>query len=185
MYRTVGDFFNILNSKFRPEHNETILLLQYCKVCRCDNDNAEEWLDRPHIMTTNFKCKEINRHLIDQFINSLNDDGMIVEIICKCTSLSDTSSVMREQVLTWARRVEAQRTQNAMLDILKKNEFYAVQSYKAMVNPITKQKNATKAELYAINQTNPKNLVLQIQPPTSALSNIQQDMQCMQAADSL
>ena len=58
----------------------------------------------------------------EQFINGLNDDGMIVEIIHELISRSDTSSVRSEQVLAWLRRVEAQRAQNAMIDGLKKNE---------------------------------------------------------------
>ena len=26
--------FNVVNMKFKPQHNEMILLLQYCKLCR-------------------------------------------------------------------------------------------------------------------------------------------------------
>ena len=57
----------------------------------------------------------MDRHVKDQFMNSLSDDSMIVGIICELTSLSDTSLVMSIQVLAWARRVEAKRAQNSML----------------------------------------------------------------------
>ena len=46
-----------------------------------------------HILATEYRYKEMGRHLKEQFINGLNDDGMIVEIIFKLTPVSDTSSV--------------------------------------------------------------------------------------------
>ena len=49
--RIVGGLFNTLNIKFSPKHNEIILSLQYYKPCRCDNENAEEWMIRFYIMT--------------------------------------------------------------------------------------------------------------------------------------
>ena len=58
-------------------------------------------------------------HLKEQFINSLNDNGMMVEIIRELTSVVDTSSVTSAQVLAWARIVEAQMTQTALLKSLK------------------------------------------------------------------
>ena len=34
MCKSSTDLFKILNEKFKPEHNETILSLQYCKLLR-------------------------------------------------------------------------------------------------------------------------------------------------------
>ena len=45
------------------------------------------------------KYKELDRHLKEQFINGLNDDGMDMEIISEHTSVVDTMSVTSEQVL--------------------------------------------------------------------------------------
>ena len=58
-------------------------------------------------------CKYIamDINLKEQFINDLNDNGMIVEIIQEFSSISDTSSVTNEQVLTQARTIAAQRAQ--------------------------------------------------------------------------
>ena len=36
--------FNIYNVKFIPQHNETILSIQYCKLSRVENETAEEWM---------------------------------------------------------------------------------------------------------------------------------------------
>ena len=73
----------------------------------------------------------------EYFINGLIDDGMRVSIICKLTSISDTSSIMNKQVLAWLRGVEAQRIENASLDTTKENKgFDAVGFHKPIVKPI-------------------------------------------------
>ena len=59
----------------------------------------------------------MDRYIKEQFINGLNDDGMIVEIIKELTSINDTRPVTSEQVLAWARRVEAERAQNSQMYI--------------------------------------------------------------------
>ena len=61
-------------------------------------------------------------------INGLNYDGMIVEIIYELISVSDTSSVLSQEFLVWARRIWAQRAKNAVLDNLKENKFDAAKS---------------------------------------------------------
>ena len=66
-------------------------------------------------MAAKCKYKELDSHLNEQFINSLND-GMMMECIRELTSIVDTSSVRILQVLAWARRVETQRIQITMLD---------------------------------------------------------------------
>ena len=35
-----------------------------------------------HVIAAEYKCKETDRYLKEQFINGLNDDGRIVKIIC-------------------------------------------------------------------------------------------------------
>ena len=56
------------------------------------------------------------------FINGLNDDKMVEEITWELTSVVDSSSVTGEQLLTWAKRLEIQRTQTAMLECLKETK---------------------------------------------------------------
>ena len=34
----------VLSDKFKPQHNETVLSLQYCKLTREQNENAEDWM---------------------------------------------------------------------------------------------------------------------------------------------
>ena len=41
---TLEGLFKILTNKFRPEFNETIKSLQFCKLSRQDAENAEEWM---------------------------------------------------------------------------------------------------------------------------------------------
>ena len=76
-------------------------------------------MGRLHIMAAEWKYNKKYIHSKKQFIIQLNDDGIIVEIICKLTSLSDTNTITNEQASAQARRVKAQRLQTAMLDSLK------------------------------------------------------------------
>ena len=36
--------FNVLKDKFRLQHNETILTLQFCKLQRKENESIQEWM---------------------------------------------------------------------------------------------------------------------------------------------
>ena len=62
------------------------------------------------IMEAECKYKELDKHLKEQFINGLKDDGMMVEIVWEHTSVVNTSSVTSTEVMVWARRVETQGT---------------------------------------------------------------------------
>ena len=79
-------------------HTEIILSLQYCKLSRWDDENAE-WLGRLQLMAAECRYKELDRHLKEQFINGLNDNSMTGEIICELKSLSGMSCSTPEQVL--------------------------------------------------------------------------------------
>ena len=54
-------------------------------------------------MAAECKYKNLDRHLKEQFIYGLNDDGTMEEIIKKLTSMVYTSSVTGTQVLAWKR----------------------------------------------------------------------------------
>ena len=67
-----------------------------------------------------------NRWLKEHFIHGLKDDSMLLELICKLTAITDTSAVTSDQVLLWARWVEAKRTQTAVVNNLKVNKEFNV-----------------------------------------------------------
>ena len=48
---------------------------------------------------------------------------MIIEIIKELTAMNDMSSVMSEQVLAWARRIQVQAQQTSTFDSLKENKI--------------------------------------------------------------
>ena len=49
---------------------------------------------------------------------------MVTEIIRELTAINDANTVMSNEVLTWAKWVEAQRSQTAMLNSLKENRDF-------------------------------------------------------------
>ena len=77
---------------------------------------------------------KMDRDLKYQFINSLSDDGMIVEVIHEQTAISDMNSVISEQVLAQERRIEVQTAQTATLDCLEESEGFDVVQSKNTVN---------------------------------------------------
>ena len=82
--------------------------LQYCKLKRkVRNLPRNGWVDDKKATDCNYQ--EYDIRLKEQFINGLNVETIIAEIIKELTTLSDTSEVASEQVLMWAQRVEAQR----------------------------------------------------------------------------
>ena len=71
----------MLSNKFKPQHNETILSLHYCKVTRAQNKNAKEWIGYLKVKANEFRYKKEDKRLKEQFINSINDGDMIPDII--------------------------------------------------------------------------------------------------------
>ena len=62
--------------------------------------------------------KELDRQLKEQFIYGLNDTDMLGEIIRKCTKIHENEEIISKNVLSWAKRVEAQRAQSAIMNSL-------------------------------------------------------------------
>ena len=73
-------------------------------------------MGRLRLMAAECKYKEFGKHLKEQILDSLIDDGVMMEIIRELASVVSTSSVTRAQVLGWVRRMITQRAQTAMLD---------------------------------------------------------------------
>ena len=77
--RTEG-LFNLLRSGYKPQYNETIKSLQFCKLVRQINKNAEEMMGRLCLAALECHYNEIDSQLKDQFMHGLNDDEILVEI---------------------------------------------------------------------------------------------------------
>ena len=83
MSNTLDGLFETVNSKFRPQFNEMIKSLQIRKLCRSDNESAEEWMGRLRIMSAECNYQELDRELKEQFIHVFNDKDMLGEIMKK------------------------------------------------------------------------------------------------------
>ena len=68
--------------------------------------------------------REMDRQLKEQFIHSLNDKGMLDDIIKELTTKSNDEQTTSEGVLAWAKRVEVQWVQAAILsNITETHQF--------------------------------------------------------------
>ena len=68
--------------------------------------------------------REINRQLKEQFILSLNNKGMLDDIIKELTTKSNDEQTTSEVVLAWAKRVEMQQAHAAILsDSMETHQF--------------------------------------------------------------
>ena len=66
----------------------------------------------------------VDRQLKEQFIHGLNDTEMLGEIIWELTNVMENGAIMSANILAWAKRVEVQRAQSAVISsITKAKEF--------------------------------------------------------------
>ena len=81
-------------------------------------------MDRLWLSAIECNYKELNRQLKEQFIHSLNDTDMLGEIIRELTKIHENTEMTNENMLCWAKRVEAQRVQSAiMTNLTEAKEF--------------------------------------------------------------
>ena len=106
----------MLATKYRPQFNETIKLLQFRKLCRFKGKSAEEWMGRLHVAVAECNYREVDQQLKEQFIHGLNDKIMLDEVIRELTAKSNNEQTTSEDVLAWAKRVKAQWAQAAILN---------------------------------------------------------------------
>ena len=66
---------------FKLQCDKTILLLQYHKLTREQNENAEEWMDHLRLKVNVCAYKERGKRLKEQFKNSTSYEEMMTEII--------------------------------------------------------------------------------------------------------
>ena len=91
--------FDMLAAKFRPQYNQTIKLLQFRQLYRIEGEGVDEWMGRLHMAAAECGYKEIDRQFKEQFIHSLNDKGMLGEIIKELTIKSNDEQTTSEGVL--------------------------------------------------------------------------------------
>ena len=116
--------FHISVTKFRLQFNDTIKSLQFRKLYRFEGKSAKEWMGRLPVAVAECNYKEIDWQLKEQFIHQLNDKVMLDEVISELTAKSNDKQMTSEGVLVWAKRVEAQRAQAAILnDITESHQF--------------------------------------------------------------
>ena len=74
------------------------------------------------LKVTAIECnyQEVYKQLKEQFIHGLNDKNMLEEIIKELTTVKSNDQITSGNVLVWAKRVEAQRTQAAVMSAITK-----------------------------------------------------------------
>ena len=71
--------------------------------------------------------REVDRQLKEQFIHGLNDKTMLDEVIRELTAKNNNEQTTSKDVLVWAKRIEAQWAQAAILsDITVTQKFNKV-----------------------------------------------------------
>ena len=91
---------------------------------QCDDENVEEWMGRLCIAVVECSYQEFNRQLKEQVICGLNDKYMLEEIIRELTATKNDDLITSGGMLAWAKRVEAQRAQAAVLHTLTESRKF-------------------------------------------------------------
>ena len=106
---TMEGLVTTFKNKCKLHFNETIKSLQFNKLPRQAKESTEEWVGRLRLAVVECNYREEDRQLKEQFIHRLNDNDMVKEIIRELTKAEESVDITSEQVLGWAKRVEAQR----------------------------------------------------------------------------
>ena len=115
-------FLSTLVKTLKLQYSETIKLLQLWKQLGKGNENTEEWMGILWLEVVEYNYMEVDRQLKEQLIYRLNVTKMLAELISELTKIEKNSNVTSEQVLAWAKRVEAKRTQSAGINNLNEIE---------------------------------------------------------------
>ena len=121
---TLQGLIDTLTKTFRPQYNETVKSLQFRQLCRHDGENIKEWMGTLNVVVAECNYKELDHQLKEQFIHGLNNKMMLEKVIRELTTKGSNDHTTSEDMLIWAKRVEAQRTQAAILsDITDSQRF--------------------------------------------------------------
>ena len=116
--------FETLTNKFKPQYNETIKSLKFRKIYRYDDENVEEWMGRLQVAAVECSYQEVDGQLKEQFLHGLNNKCMLEEIIKELTATKNDDCITSGGVLAWAKRVEEQRVQAAVLNTLTESRQF-------------------------------------------------------------
>ena len=85
-----------------------------------EGKSAEEWMGRLCMVAAECSYREVDHQLKEQFIHGLNDKVMLDKVIRELTAKNSSEQTTSEDVLSLARRIEAQRAQVAILSDITK-----------------------------------------------------------------
>ena len=81
-------------------------------------------MGRLQVAAVECNYQEVDRQLKLQFIHGLNDKSMVEEIIKELTTARNDEHITSGGVLAWAKRVEVQRAQVAVLSTITESRQY-------------------------------------------------------------
>ena len=81
-------------------------------------------MGRLRIAAAECNYKEIDRQLKEQFIHGLNDKAMLDEVVRELMAKNSSKQMNSEDVLLWARQIEAQRAQAAIVSNITKAQKF-------------------------------------------------------------
>ena len=76
-----------LIQSFKPQFNETILSLQYCKLSRTKSKSSEEWMGHVKFRANECNYKKHHSQLKEHFINGIHGEMMTAKIIKQLTMM--------------------------------------------------------------------------------------------------
>ena len=97
----------LTKKKIRLQYNEIIKSLQFRQLCRHEGGTSRNGWGGVAAVECNYK--EIDHQLKEQFIHGLNNKMMLDKVIRELTTKSSNDQMTSEDVLIWAKGVEAQR----------------------------------------------------------------------------
>ena len=71
------------------QHNDTILSLEYCNLVRKCNETVEQWTGQIRVKGNEYKYKQRDRRLREQFINGINHQVMTEGMAKEFTAIKD------------------------------------------------------------------------------------------------
>ena len=83
----------MLSANFKLQFDGTILSLQYCKLVKEQSENAEEWMGHLRIKANEYRYKEKDRRLKEQFINGINNEDKMTELPRELMAVTKTSEI--------------------------------------------------------------------------------------------
>ena len=89
-------------------------------------------MERLKLTAVECKYQELDRQLKEQFINGLIDKEVLGEIIKELTTTTGSDIITSENILSWAKRVEVQRAQSAVMSTITETKDVIKLEYLSM-----------------------------------------------------